>query len=683
MEMVNQSAEVVSQNKMGIKPISKLIWQMGLPMIISMVLQAIYNIVDTIFVINMGPEGVAGNLALTFAFPIQLLIIAIGVGTGVGINSLLSRTLGEKDKKKVAEIAGNGIFIGIIIYLVFLLFGLFGSRWFISIQAGGDEQVIEMGTTYLQICCCFSFGSIGYTIYERFLQSTGKTIYSTIAQISGAVANIILDYVFIYPLKMGVAGAAWATIIGQILSLVIAMIFHYAKNKEIGNGIKYLSPSKKIVGGIYKIGISAAIMQGLLSVMMFGMNLILGTASVNSTLLQNSFGIYYKIMQLALFAAFGISNTIISILSFNYGMKNKSRVKECLKWGIIVSIIVTFIISILFECIASPLASLFGMTSVDAGNEIKNVVIVAIRISSISYVFMGVSVAIQGVLQALRYAVSPLIISLLRLVVFVLPVAYLFTLSSNAVNILWWTFPIVEVLTMIVSLFILKHIWKKDIITMPDDEIVKNDNLIITISREHGSNGKQIGKLVAKKLNIPFYDKEILGEVAKQTGMAEEYLSKVSDNVKSFNSIYLSTTANQEVIIAQAEVIKEIAKRGSCVIVGRGADYILKDYENVLRIFIHADDDFKIKTIMKLYGDNREDAEKNMKRANNARSIYYNFISGQNWGDMNNYDICINSSNGAEYAAKQIENFIKVNIKHSKKYEINKKQANSLEKNKN
>ena len=218
---------------------------------------------------------------------------------------------------------------------------------------------------------------------------------------------------------------------------------------------------------------------------------------------------------------------------------------------------------------------------------------------------------------------------------------------------------------------------------MPDDEIVKNDNLIITISREHGSNGKQIGKLVAKKLNIPFYDKEILGEVAKQTGMAEEYLSKVSDNVKSFNSIYLSTTANQEAIIAQAEVIKEIAKRGSCVIVGRGADYILKDYENVLRIFIHADDDFKIKTIMKLYGDSREDAEKNMKRANNARSIYYNFISGQNWGDMNNYDICINSSNGAEYAAKQIENFIKVNIKHSKKYEINKKQANSLEKNKN
>ena len=221
-----------NQNKMSYVPVNKLIWQMGLPMIVSMVLQAVYNIVDTAFVINMGEDGVAGNLALTYAFPVQLLIIAIGVGTGVGLNALLSKSLGEKNFIKADKTVGNGIFLGLCIYAVFLLFGLFGSRPFVEMQAQGNEKVIEMGTQYLTICCTCSFGAIGFTIYERFLQSTGKTLYSTIAQISGAAANILLDWVFIYPLNRGVAGAAWATVIGQILSLAVAMIFHYFTNKE-------------------------------------------------------------------------------------------------------------------------------------------------------------------------------------------------------------------------------------------------------------------------------------------------------------------------------------------------------------------------------------------------------------------------------------------------------------------
>ena len=206
-----------------------------------------------------------------------------------------------------------------------------------------------MGTTYLKICTCLSLGSIGYTVYERFLQATGKTMLSTISQISGAVTNIVLDYIFIYPLNMGIAGAACATIIGQFVSLFIAMYFHYKKNDEIDGNINYIRPDVSLIKGIYSIGISAALMQALLAVMMAGMNAILGLAQVNQTVLIGSFGIYYKIQQIALFSAFGLSNTIISILSFNYGMKDKKRIGDCIKYGIIDTILVTFIISILFE----------------------------------------------------------------------------------------------------------------------------------------------------------------------------------------------------------------------------------------------------------------------------------------------------------------------------------------------
>ena len=450
-----------SQNKMAIEPINKLILKMGLPMIVSMVLQALYNVIDSIFVANMGSTGAIANQALTYAFPIQIMIIAIGVGTGVGLNALLSKSLGENDKNKVNKIAGNGIFLSICIYIFFLIFGLFFSKWFISLFTN-DKEIIKMGTTYLKICTCLSLGSIGYTVYERFLQATGKTMLSTISQISGAVTNIVLDYIFIYPLDMGVAGAAWATIIGQFVSLFIAMYFHYKKNKEIDGSLKYINPDGGIIKAIYSIGVSAALMQALLAVMMTGMNAILGLAQVDQTVLIGSFGIYYKIQQIALFSAFGLSNTIISILSFNYGMQDRKRIDDCIKYGIMDTMIVTLIISILFEVFAYPLANLFGL----AGGETKEIIkvcTIALRISSIGFIFMGISVAIQGILQSIRYALRPLIISLLRLVIFVFPVALLFTKSNDVVKIVWWTFPIAEVLTSIIALLILKDSYNRKI----------------------------------------------------------------------------------------------------------------------------------------------------------------------------------------------------------------------------
>ena len=638
------------QNKMAISPMNKLILKMGLPMIVSMVLQALYNVIDSIFVANMGVKGAIANQALTYAFPIQIMIIAIGVGTGVGLNAMLSKSLGENDKDKVNKIAGNGIFLSICIYIIFLLFGLFASKWFISLFTS-DKEIIEMGTSYLKICTCLSLGSIGYTVYERFLQATGKTMLSTISQISGAVTNIVLDYVFIYPLDMGVAGAAWATIIGQFVSLFIAMYFHYKKNKEIDGNIKYISPNIKIIKGIYSIGVSATLMQALLAVMMAGMNAILGLAKVDQTVLIGSFGIYYKIQQIALFSAFGLSNTIISILSFNYGMQDKKRMDDCIKYGIIDTIIVTLIISILFEIFAYPLANLFGLAG-GTTKEIIKVCVKALRISSIGFVFMGISIAIQGILQSIRYALRPLIISLLRLVVFVFPIAYLFTKSSNVTEIVWWTFPIAEVLTMFISLIILKDSYNKKIKNIKS-EIVK-DNLIISISREHGTNGKEIGRLVANKLNIPFYDKEEIKEFAIKNNMINTNYSteEIYDN-------FLSLDVNKDAIINQSKVIKKIANEGNAVIIGRSADYILKDNKNLIKVFIYANMDYRVKNIMKNYGDNEKEAKNHILESDKSRANYYSAIANRTWGDKNNYDLCIDAKIGNENVVKIICDYVK------------------------
>ena len=638
------------QNKMAIAPMNKLILKMGLPMIISMVLQALYNVIDSIFVANMGSKGAIANQALTYAFPIQIMIIAIGVGTGVGLNALLSKSLGENDKEKVNKIAGNGILLSICIYIIFLLFGLFGSRWFISLFTT-DSEIIKMGTSYLKICTCLSLGSIGYTVYERFLQATGKTMLSTISQISGAVANIILDYIFIYPLNMGVAGAAWATIIGQFISLFIAMYFHYTKNQEIDGSLKYIKPNKNLIKGIYSIGVSATLMQALLAVMMAGMNAILGLAQVNQTVLIGSFGIYYKIQQIALFSAFGLSNTIISILSFNYGMQDKKRINDCIKYGIIDTIIVTLVISILFEIFARPLTNLFGLAG-GTTMEIISVCVTALRISSIGFVFMGISVAIQGVLQSIRYALRPLIISLLRLVIFVFPIAYLFTKSENVSNIVWWTFPIAEILTSIISLFILKDSYNKKIKNISSEK--SSDNLIITISREHGTNGKEIGRLVAQKLNISFYDKEEIKEFAIKNNMLKSGLNddEIYDN-------FLSLDASKEAIINQSKVIKKIANTSNCVIVGRSADYILKENKNLIKVFIYAPMDYRIKNVMKNYGDNKKQAKQHIISSDKSRANYYSVIANKSWGDKSNYDLCIDAKIGNKNVVKIICDYVK------------------------
>lgn len=284
-----------TMNRMGTELVNKLMLTMGMPIIVSMMMQALYNIVDSAFVSNMQGNGEAALNALTLAFPVQILMVAIGVGTGVGTNALLSKSIGSGDREKASKVAGNAIFLGCIIYILFLLFGLFGTKIYIASQTS-DAGIGQMGVDYLFICCTLSFGIVFFNIYEKLIQATGRSLYSTIAQLSGAVTNIVLDPILIYGLfglpKMGVKGAAYATVIGQIVCFVLALIFHFKVDKEISNGLRYLKPSKALIGSIYAIGIPAIIAQALMSVMTYGLNIIFGKIDVR---VVTAYGLYYKI----------------------------------------------------------------------------------------------------------------------------------------------------------------------------------------------------------------------------------------------------------------------------------------------------------------------------------------------------------------------------------------------------
>lgn len=445
---------MAESNKMKDMPVNKLMIQMGIPMILSMALQAVYNIVDSAFVGNMRAGSEAALNALTLVFPVQMLMVAIGIGTGVGTNALLARTLGQGNHKKAGKVAGNSLFLGGIIYVVCLLFGV---KTYISSQTV-DPQVISMGTSYLRICCIISMGIIFFSLFEKLLQATGRSLYSTIGQVVGAVVNIILDPIMIYGIgpvpEMGVQGAAYATVIGQVVSAVLLFIFHMKLNKEFEHGAKYMKPDAGIIKEIYAIGLPAIIAQALMSIMVYVMNLILKF----SPSAQTAYGLFYKVQQFVLFLAFGLRDAITPIIAFAYGMGSKKRIKDGIKYGLMYTSVLMIFGILITEIFPSSFATLFN-----AGSS-REYFIGAMRIISISFIFAGINVAYQGIYQALDGGMELLIISLLRQLVIILPLAGIFSIvvrkGRAGVSLIWWTFPITELAACLIGFVFLKKIQK-------------------------------------------------------------------------------------------------------------------------------------------------------------------------------------------------------------------------------
>ena len=451
---------MTENNKMREMPVYKLMIQMGIPMILSMALQAVYNIVDSAFVGNMKEGSEAALNALTLVFPVQMLMVAIAIGTGVGTNALLARTLGQGDSKKAAMVAGNSLFLGVIIYVICFLFGIVGVNAYISSQTANPE-VLSMGTSYLKICCVLSFGIVFFSLFEKLLQATGRSLYSTIGQVAGAVINIILDPIMIYGIgsvpKMGVEGAAYATVIGQIASAVLLFVFHIKLNKEFEHGFKYMKPDGKIIKEIYAIGLPAIIAQALMSIMVYVMNLILKfDASA-----QTAYGLFYKVQQFVLFLAFGLRDAITPILAFAYGMRSKKRIQDGMKYGIIFTIGLMILGIFITEVFPGQFAAVFN-----AGSS-REYFVGAMRIISISFLFAGINVAYQGIYQALDGGMESLVISLLRQMIIILPLAEIFSIlvknGQAGVSLIWWAFPITEFAACLLGCVFLRRIRKNKV----------------------------------------------------------------------------------------------------------------------------------------------------------------------------------------------------------------------------
>ncbi|MBP5413718.1 MAG: MATE family efflux transporter [Lachnospiraceae bacterium] len=446
---------MIEENKMGIQPINKLLLGMSLPIMASMLVQALYNVVDSIFVSRISENALT---AVSLAFPIQSIMIALVVGMRVGLNAILSKALVEKDYDSVNKSAMNGIFLSLINFVIFILVGLFVVRPFYVSQTS-DAEIIGYGVDYLTIVCCMSFGIYFQFIFERLLQSTGRTVCTMITQTTGAIINLILDPIFIFGLfgmpVMGVKGAALATVIGQIVAAIFAFILNIRVNKEIQLRFRGFRPDKEIIGKIYSVGLPSIIMQSIGSAMVYGLNKILITFSSTATAV---FGVYFKLQSFIFMPVFGLNNGMVPILAFNYGARKRERMVDTIKYSVIYALIIMSAGTLAFWLFTDKLLLLFA-----ASDHMMSMGIPALRIISIHFPIAAFCIIIGSVFQALGRAVYSMINSIMRQVVVLLPVAYLLSLTGE-VNNVWWSFPIAELMSFTVTtLFLIKI--NKDIIS--------------------------------------------------------------------------------------------------------------------------------------------------------------------------------------------------------------------------
>lgn len=457
MEKKLEKTNEVQENKMGVLPVNKLLISMSLPMMISMLVQALYNVVDSMFVARISENALT---AVSLAFPLQNLMIAVGAGTGVGINALLSKSLGEKKQEAADNAANNGIFLALISAFVFLLIGLFGTKFFFEMQTDNAE-IRQYGTVYLMICLGCSIGAFCQMTFERLLQSTGKTFYTMITQGTGAIINIILDPIMIFGLfgfpKLGVAGAAVATVVGQCVAALLALYFNIKVNHEITLSVKGFRPHAHTVGRIYSVGIPSIIMMSIGSIMTYCMNQILMAFSATATAV---FGVYFKLQSFVFMPVFGLNNGLIPILAYNYGAKNKKRIVETLRLAIIYAVSIMVVGTLIFQIFPTALLGFFN-----ASEEMMAIGVVALRRISLSFILAGFCIALGSVFQAFGEGMKSMYVSVGRQLVVLIPVAYLLARTGSVDNV-WWAFPIAEIMSLILSLIFFRTIYHKCIKTL-------------------------------------------------------------------------------------------------------------------------------------------------------------------------------------------------------------------------
>lgn len=441
-----------NENKMGTMPVGKLLISMSLPMMISMFVQSLYNIVDSIFVAQISENALT---AVSLAFPIQNLLIAVGVGTGVGINSLLSRRLGEGRHDEVSKVALNGIFLTFLSFLVFMVIGFFVPRPYFESQTDNVE-IIEYGVSYMRICLIASVGLFGSMTFERLLQSTGRTLLSMVSQMVGTVFNLIFDPLLIFGMfgfpKLGIAGAAIATVLGQIAAMIVSFILNLRKNNEINFSLKGFKPNGAIIKDIYSVGVPSILLSSIGSIMVYFLNLILGAFSTTAIAV---FGVYFKLQSFIFMPVFGLNNGAVPIIAYNYGAKKKIRILKAISFSSIAAFAIMFVGMILFEIFPQQLLMWFN-----ASEEMLFIGTKALRIIALHFPLAAFCIIFGCVFQALGKGIQSMVVSFVRQLIVLLPVAWLLSLTGN-VNSVWWAFPIAEGSSLLLSIIFLKQIYTK------------------------------------------------------------------------------------------------------------------------------------------------------------------------------------------------------------------------------
>ncbi len=650
-------------NILGTEKIGKLIRKFSIPCIISLLVNSLYNIVDQIF-IGWG-VGYLGNGATNVVFPLTMICLAFALMFGDGASAYLSLKLGENKKEEAAKGVGNGIAISAIIAIVFCIATLVFLPQLLNLF-GCTENLREYALKYGKIIAIgLPFMIMGTTL-NSIIRADGSPKYSMTSMLTGAILNTILDPIFIFVFKMGVEGAAIATVISQIVTFVLNIIYI-----KIFKSIKVSKDSFKLKGNVVKkvstLGISSFITQMSIVFVMAAENNLLGKygaqSEFGSEIPITVLGIVMKISQILNSIIIGIAAGAQPIFGYNYGARKFDRVKQTLKIVLGTSVIISTSAFILFQTIPDKLISIFG-----SGDEkYMEFACMAFRIYLMLTIFNGIQIPSGIFFQAIGKSSRSAILSLSRQILFLIPAMIIFSSMFGIKGVLF-AGPFADLLAFIIASTLLiievKHLKQTNIKSeaLPDDTSIDNKlskHVVITVSREYGSGGRYVGRLIAEKLGIKLYDKEFIEKVAEKTGFSEEYIESNEQKRDALavlnNGFYSEFNNSDELFIEESKLIKEVAEKESCVIIGRCADFILKDMENVIKVFIHSNMEDKIKRATEIYGLDKAKAEKEIKRIDKQRANHYKYYTEKEWNDSANYDISINSDTlGVEKTAKLI-----------------------------
>lgn len=659
------------ENKyLGKEKISKLLLKFSIPCILGLIITALYNIVDQIFIGHGTTEGLGavGNAATSIVFPLTLVAVALSGMFGDGTAAFLSICQGRKDTQNTHRAVGSSILVTLAISIVLVIFGFTFCDVILELFGASADNIVYARQYFYIILSFFPVYMLGYML-NSVIRADGAPAFAMIATVAGAVTNIILDPVFIFVLGWGIQGAAWATITGEIVTLVLS-VFYLIRTRTFRLKLESFKPQRQVLINVMKLGVSTLITQLSIVVISMVCNRMLASYGAQSEYGANDplaiIGICMKVFTIVLSIAMGIIIGAQPILGYNIGAGQNGRVKEAFRKCITATVLVGLISTVVFEVCPEIIINIFGSNSENPELYMQFATL-TFRIFLSLVTFTCVTKVISIFFQAVGEPIKAAIVSLSRDIVLFVPLVIILPRIMNNINGILWAAPVADIIGIIISVsLVVAYLRRLDVnmVKTTTTATVQDSKtgVIITIAREHGSQGKKIGELVAKQLGIPYYCKELTALAAQESGLDKEYIKKVNSNdgEEITHELYLTTSPAKYAIEAQDAILKEIAKKGSCVIVGRAADYVLRNQSQLLRIFIYADKDFRIKNIMSMYGDDEKLARKNLERADKNRADYYELISSQKWGDPYNYDLCVDARLGKEQIVQTIVNLAQI-----------------------